>query len=221
MVLTLGALLALAGISAATTMISSAANQAHAVAAREDTQAFNAQEAQIQRNWSSQEAQTARDFNAAEAQKQRDFEKYMSDTAYQRQRADLEAAGYNPASIGLGAGASTPVGTSASVGNPTGTSASASMPYVPQENVNYFSNLFSNAIQYQMAKDRNFTNKAIAEMYTQNASQMNKLTNATKKIIANKNTRYWYTDDGKLAGAINGTSAFNPTKPYYDYKISK
>lgn len=62
-------------------------------------------------------------FNANEAQKARDFEEQMSNTAYQRQLADMEAAGVNPA-LAMGAaanGASTPSGAQAqAAGDPTG-----------------------------------------------------------------------------------------------------
>lgn len=58
-------------------------------------------------------------FNAWQAGKNRDFQKNMSDTAHQREVADLRAAGLNPilsASKG-GPGASTPSGSTAQVHN--------------------------------------------------------------------------------------------------------
>lgn len=61
----------------------------------------------------------ANDFSAVEAQKQRDWEEQMSNTAYQRQVADMRAAGVNPAMAMNGSGASVPSGSSASSVSPT------------------------------------------------------------------------------------------------------
>lgn len=57
-------------------------------------------------------------FNAEQAQKTRDWETQMSNTAYQRSKADMEAAGLNPILMYSRGGASTPSGATASAVQP-------------------------------------------------------------------------------------------------------
>lgn len=114
------------GIAAGANIVTGIMN---AQTSAQNTQAQIANQQQMMQstqNYNAAEAQKAREFNASQSQISRDYETEMSNSAYQRSRADMIKAGLNPILAAGAGGSSTPGGAQAS-----GPSASTSTPSAP------------------------------------------------------------------------------------------
>jgi hypothetical protein len=158
--------------------------------------AFNAAQAQLQRDWTEEQSAKAMQFNAREAAKNRQWQEMMSNTAHQREVRDLMAAGLNPvlsamngngASVGSGATASGVVGSGSKADADTASSGAIA---------NLLGSILAAQTQIQASNINARTQEAVADKYT-----------AMEHIVAQLNAAAGIEQAGIHAGATRAAAA--------------
>lgn len=147
------------------------------ISSMRDMAAYNsaqsAAQAQITRDWQVEQNAKAMEFSASEAAKNRDWQKMMSDTAHQREIADLKAAGLNPVLSAMGGnGAAVTSGATASGVTSAGATGQVDMSF-NSALVNLLGSIYNRTTAIEAANINARTQESVADKY-----------NATSQIVA-------------------------------------